>query len=142
LTRSIAREAGGSCLDLAGRTELGSLAALVSGARLLVCNDTGVSHLAAALKVPSVVISTGNNPERWAPVDADRHRVLCRDSGILPQEVVHQAELLLERACNSPGPNLAFPPQRNREESRSAPRPLNVNLEEDRSTPKLVLGPR
>jgi ADP-heptose:LPS heptosyltransferase len=43
-------------LDLAGRTTLGALAVLIEGARLLVCNDTEVSHIAAALKVPSVVI--------------------------------------------------------------------------------------
>ena len=56
-------------LDLAGRTTLGTLAAILERARMLVCNDTGVSHLADALSVPSVVISTGDNPERWAPVD-------------------------------------------------------------------------
>ena len=62
LTREVAERSGASCLDLAGRTDLGSLAAMLEGARLLVCNDTGVSHLAAALGVPSVVISTGDNP--------------------------------------------------------------------------------
>src|SRR5262249_36847155 len=76
-------------------TTLGSLAALLAGARLLVCNDTGVSHLAAALKVPSVVLSTGNNPERWAPANVRRHRVLCDDKGVDPAEVICQAADLL-----------------------------------------------
>ncbi len=56
LAQEVARRAAVSCLDLAGRTGLGALGALLAGARLLVCNDTGVSHLAAALRVPSVVI--------------------------------------------------------------------------------------
>jgi ADP-heptose:LPS heptosyltransferase len=92
LTGLVARAGRAMSLDLAGRTDLGTLAALLEGARLLICNDTGVSHLAAALRVPSVVISTGNNPERWAPADYERHRVLCRESGVEPEEVIRHAE--------------------------------------------------
>jgi ADP-heptose:LPS heptosyltransferase len=95
LTRMVARELAAPCVDLAGLTDLGSLAALLSGARLLVANDTGVSHLAAALRVPSVIVSTGKNPERWAPADHRRHRVLCRDNRVDPRAVVREAEILL-----------------------------------------------
>lgn len=95
LTREVADRSGASCLDLAGRTELGSLAALLEGARLLVCNDTGVSHVASALGVPSVVISTGDNPGRWAPIDRARHRVLCRPEGVRPDAVLREAEAVL-----------------------------------------------
>jgi ADP-heptose:LPS heptosyltransferase len=98
LTRTIARAMRAPALDLAGKTDLGMAAALIGDARLLVCNDTGVSHLAAALRVPSVVISTGDNPERWAPDDRRRHRVLCRDAGVEPAEVIAQADDLLRAA--------------------------------------------
>jgi ADP-heptose:LPS heptosyltransferase len=63
-------------IDAAGRTSLGGLAELLAGARLLLCNDTGVSHLAAALRTPSVVVSSGADAQRWAPIDTQRHRML------------------------------------------------------------------
>jgi ADP-heptose:LPS heptosyltransferase len=98
LTASIARGLRAPAIDLARRTDLGALGAVLSRARLLVCNDTAVSHVADALKVPSVVISTGDNPGRWAPVDRDRHRVLCRPKGISAGEVIEHAEDLLRRS--------------------------------------------
>lgn len=105
LARSVSRQLPGACLDLVGRTDLGSLGALLAGARLLVCNDTGVSHLADALRVPSVVISTGGNPDRWAPVNSRRHRVLCRPSGeVEVAEAVAAAEALLQSDQSHAGP--------------------------------------
>ncbi|MEW6169230.1 MAG: glycosyltransferase family 9 protein [Pseudomonadota bacterium] len=64
-------------VDLAGCTDLGTLAALIDGAAGLVCNDTGVSHIAAALATPSLVVSCGSDVRRWAPGDRTRHRVLA-----------------------------------------------------------------
>ncbi len=102
LTRAVARSMRAPALDLAGRTGLGALAALIEGARLLVSNDTGVSHVAAALGVPSVIVSTGDNPARWAPIDSGRHRVLCDDAGVDPRDVLAEAEGLLARVARPP----------------------------------------
>lgn len=76
LTQSVAAAMRHPVLDLAGRTTLGALGVLLRAARLLVCNDTGVSHVAAALGTPSVVVACGSDPARWAPLDRRRHRVL------------------------------------------------------------------
>jgi len=76
LTQTVAEMMQAQPINLAGRTSLGAMADLLSHAALLVCNDTGVSHLAAALRVNSVVIFTNSDPNRWAPLDRDRHRVL------------------------------------------------------------------
>jgi ADP-heptose:LPS heptosyltransferase len=78
LTAEIASQVPGA-IDLAGETSLGSLAALITKSALLVCNDTGVSHVAAAVGSPSVVIACGSDVRRWAPLDAVRHPVLWRD---------------------------------------------------------------
>lgn len=65
--------------DLCGLTSLGALAALLEDARLLISNDTGISHVAAAVGTASVVIASGSDVERWAPIDTRRHRVLAHD---------------------------------------------------------------
>ena len=61
----------GAALDLTGRTGLGLFAATVARLDLLVTNDTGASHLAAAARTPSVVLFGPTSPEHWGP-PADR----------------------------------------------------------------------
>ena len=87
LTRQVQEAMQQPALNLAGKTDLGALAALFAQARLLICNDTGVSHLADALGTPSVVIFITTPPERWAPLDRELHRV------VLHREVTNELEL-------------------------------------------------
>ncbi len=81
---AVATAMAAPALDLTGRTDLWTLAALVASARLVVSNDTGVSHVAAALDTPSVVVACGSEVERWAPLAHERHRVLWRDAPCRP----------------------------------------------------------
>jgi ADP-heptose:LPS heptosyltransferase len=91
------RVSAAKVVDLTGKTDLGSLGALLSDACLLVCNDTGVSHVADGLQVPSVVISTGDNWKRWSPPDRRLHRVLHSPDGVAVEQVLVQVEALLTR---------------------------------------------
>jgi ADP-heptose:LPS heptosyltransferase len=90
LTRRIARILpAGSVVDLAGQTRLRVFAAMLAQARLLVSNDTGVSHVAAALRVPSIVVSCGADPGRFEPLDHALHEVLHHPVGCRPCHHVH-----------------------------------------------------
>jgi ADP-heptose:LPS heptosyltransferase len=63
--------------DLAGRTDLRRLAALVAVAGRVVCGDTGVAHLATAVGTPSVVLFGPTPPTEWGPPPGrPQHRTL------------------------------------------------------------------
>ncbi len=50
------KSAGGSAVDLSGVFSLAGTAALISRSGLLVTNDTGLMHMATALRVPCVAV--------------------------------------------------------------------------------------
>ncbi len=78
LANDVARRAG---LDadhvIAGRTDVLDLARTVGAAARVVCGDTGVAHLATALRRPSVVLFGPTPPALWGPPeDRPWHRAL------------------------------------------------------------------
>lgn len=54
-------------IDLSGKTDLLTLAALIDGARLLVTVDSAPMHLAAATHTPQVILFGPTNPFHWRP---------------------------------------------------------------------------
>ncbi|WP_240615665.1 glycosyltransferase family 9 protein [Nakamurella deserti] len=60
---------------------LGQLAAVVARARLVVCGDTGVAHLASAYRTPSVLLFGPVSPRIWGPPADGPHRVLWHGDG-------------------------------------------------------------
>lgn len=76
LATAVAARMNRSPANLAGETALGTIAALVRDAALVVSNDTGIAHLAIALNAPTVTVFLSGDPVRWAALDRRRHRVL------------------------------------------------------------------
>jgi ADP-heptose:LPS heptosyltransferase len=104
----------GRALDLTGRTDVAALAALLAGADVVICANTGPAHLAAAVGVPVVSLFAPVVPAvRWAPygvptiVLGDQHAA-CAGSraaqcpvpghpclaGVAPESVVAAVEQL------------------------------------------------
>lgn len=107
LARSIAAVAGlHPRQQLAGKTDLLSLAALVAHAGTVICGDTGVAHLATALSTPSLLLFGPTSPAHWGPPpERGIHRVLWEgrsgdphgaetDPGLLEIEVAAVLEAL------------------------------------------------
>src|SRR5690606_6725001 len=57
----------GHAVSVAGQLDLIGTAAVIEAAGLYLGTDTGVSHIAAAVGTPGVVIFGPTNPERYAP---------------------------------------------------------------------------
>ena len=55
-------------VDLSGKTDLLTLAALIEQARLLVTVDSAPMHLAAATQTPQVILFGPTNPFHWRPL--------------------------------------------------------------------------
>ncbi len=75
--------------DLGGALSVDGLAALVARARLVLCGDTGVAHLATAYATASVVLFHRVAPAQWGPaVDPDLH--VCLHHGDLAAVTVEE----------------------------------------------------
>lgn len=64
-------------IDLAGQLSLGELACLIQDAGLLICNNTGPAHIAAAVQTPLIDLYALTNPQH-SPWQVP-HRLLYRD---------------------------------------------------------------
>lgn len=83
------------CLNLAGSLDLMSSAAVVEKARVYLGADTGISHLAAAVGTPSVVIFGPTNPLRYAP-RGERVAILA------PEASIHVPDVDLRKKAFAP----------------------------------------
>lgn len=113
LARRVTERMRAPAVDFVGRTTLGGMTALVDGARLVVTNDTGVRHVAAARGTPCVAVACGTDVRRW-PANGPLQRLLhvevpCRPCvhdrcpighscahGVDSREVLAAADELLE----------------------------------------------
>lgn len=66
----ILRIVGPKAADLTGKTTLGQAMAIIARCRVFVTNDSGLMHVAAALRVPLVAIFGSTDPSRTGPLGA------------------------------------------------------------------------
>jgi heptosyltransferase-2 len=68
-------------MDLCGRTSLGETLALISRCRFFLTNDSGLMHVAAAFKVPTVAVFGPTDPVATGPLGMTsrivRHDIAC-----------------------------------------------------------------
>ena len=116
----LSRSMRNKVFNLTGKTDLSQIAAVLSCVDLLVTNDTGPAHLAAALGRPTLVIFGPTNPLTTRPfssvAELVRHPPDCapcmlRDcpidhrcmTAISPEEVFARAHVLLELEGSAKG---------------------------------------
>jgi ADP-heptose:LPS heptosyltransferase len=87
-TEGVRELAGARTLNLAGRTTAGEFVALLAGAALVVSNDSGPMHVAAALGTPTLGLFGPETPQMYAPVGLAT-RVLYRPPPCSPCINVH-----------------------------------------------------
>jgi ADP-heptose:LPS heptosyltransferase len=68
IVRQVVPHLGGKARDLSGKTDLATLIAIIRNASFFIGVDSAPAHIAAAFKVPGVVLFSGvNDPVEWAP---------------------------------------------------------------------------
>jgi ADP-heptose:LPS heptosyltransferase len=95
LAAQVTRSMHNQAINAAAPISIGAMAALMNGARLLICNDTGVSHIAAGLKLKSVVVFSKADIARWSPLDRHHHRCIWDPDAERSAVVLEHARALL-----------------------------------------------
>jgi lipopolysaccharide heptosyltransferase II len=129
LIDDVCSQIGDAAIGLAGRLDLASLAALIEASPLLITNNTGPAHIAAAVGTPVVDLYALTNPQHtpWrVPSRVLSHDVPCKNCfksicpeghndclrRIAPDDVARAAlELLAERGVDTVA-GLAMPSSR------------------------------
>lgn len=101
LAQAVAGHMRAPAVIAAAPISIGAMAALMSRSRLLICNDTGVSHIAAGLGLDSVVVFSKADIARWAPLDRLRHRCIWDPGAERTAVVLQHARTLLSGTAPS-----------------------------------------
>jgi ADP-heptose:LPS heptosyltransferase len=136
LAQAVAARSGPGAATLASPS-LPALASAVAAAGRVVCGDTGIAHLATALRTPSVVLFGPVSPASWGPpADRPRHRALWAgrrgdphgsrvDAGLLAigvDEVLSALDEVASRDAWEPSGSATAGPRRTSGSLRAAPR--------------------
>jgi lipopolysaccharide heptosyltransferase I len=67
IAAEVVRESKGKAINVAGKTNLKELVALIEKCQFFICNDTGPMHIAAAICIPVFALFGPANPTRTGP---------------------------------------------------------------------------
>lgn len=119
----LADNLSGPCRNLAGKTSLAELGAIIQRLSLLVTNDTGPAHIAYALRIPTVTIFGSGDPNTYAPLlDGPFrplvHEIACRPcsyrecpigyrclAGVTTQQALEAAEEVMHQVSYQSDPH-------------------------------------
>ncbi len=84
LGRQVVDSAGPRAMNLAGKTSIRETIELLRGAVVVISNDSGPMHLAAAVDTPVVALFGPTNPNKWRPWSEQAQVVTSDDCSKAP----------------------------------------------------------
>ncbi len=75
VAEEIKQLSGGQCINLCGKTQIDQAIDLIATAGLVVCNDSGLMHVAAAVGTPLVSVFGSSSPDHTPPL-SDKAKIL------------------------------------------------------------------
>lgn len=86
--------------NLAGRLDIGMLTVLLEKARLFITNDSGPLHIAVSVGTATVSLFGPEIPERYGPVEREKHTVVYADTYCSPCLNVYNQKAALCHGMN------------------------------------------
>jgi heptosyltransferase-2 len=78
VAETIAAASAGACINLCGKTDIAEATDLLAASRLVVTNDSGLMHVAAAVGRPVIALYGSSSPQFTPPLSTDA-RILTLD---------------------------------------------------------------